>query len=311
MKKIFLSYLTVVCLLLSCTDQPEDPVISPSQDQIEVEAEGGVQQVEFTSQDWHIDKIENVQGDTRIFGDIFNLQDEKTGENILLQLENEGRLEAIWPNKGFVVVRDTGNTLQIQLEENSSGEPFEFRIFLSSPKATKTIRVSQKVSQGYSFKQLRYYVGEGDADSLYWKKGSSIKMDLPYSQEIEFTPIGGIDPTSSYLFSSDTPDAFVWLKSDSIAVRLPAHIQDQEVLLGEEEGIYTEYTQSEISDWTALKEKITVPAGTSQFRSEYEMRRRILSYRLLLTNNRTGDEKAIEGKLIQIAPTGDYRIISE
>ncbi|WP_425637880.1 hypothetical protein ACPUEN_00460 [Algoriphagus yeomjeoni] len=237
-------------------------------------------------------KNKNVQGDTRIFGDIFNLQDEKTGENVLLQLENEGRLEAIWPNKGFVVVRDTGNTLQIQLEENSSGEPFEFKLFLNSPKATRTIRVSQKVSQGNSFKQLKYYVGEGDDDSLYWEKGSTIKMDLPYRQEIEFTPIGGIDPTSSYLFSSDTPDAFVWLKSDSIAVRLPTHIQDQEVLLGEEEGIYTEYTLSELSDCTALKEKITVPAGTSQLRSEYEMRHRILSYSLLLTNNHTGDRKS-------------------
>ncbi|AWW30996.1 hypothetical protein DN752_13165 [Echinicola strongylocentroti] len=274
-----------------------------------MEAEGGMQQIDFPSTDWKIDRIENVKSNTRIFGDILTLENERVNENVLLELEGEGRLDAIWPNKGFVLVRDVQSKLDVRLKENSSGERFGFRIFLTSADQSTTITVSQKASQGYEFKGLDFHVSEADGDSLYWKRGSTVKINVPYSQEIEFTPIGGIDVSTSYLFSSDAADAFVWLKSDSVKVRLPAHFQEDEVFLGEDKGIYSEYLQSELSDFSNIKERITVPSGESAFRSEYEVRRRKLSYSLLLTNNRTGEEKIIKGKLIQIAPTGKYEVI--
>ena len=301
----------VLFCLFSCIDNPETPDISPSVDQIDMEAEGGIQQVDFSSGDWKIERIENVKSDSRIFGDIYSLQNERVSENALLELEGEGRLEAIWPNKGFVITRNAQDKLEIVLQENSTGEPFGFRIILSSETGEPIISVSQKASQGYEFTEIEYYVGEEDGDSLFWKRGTTLKLTVPNSQEIEFTPIGGVDPSSSYLFTSEYPDAFVWIKSDSVAVKLPAHVQDGEIYYADEKGIYTEYLQSKLSEFTAFKETITVPSGYSEFRSEYEMRRRKLSYVLTLTNNRTGESKEIEGKIIQVAPTGNYTIFSE
>ena len=311
MKNLFFCILVSITCLFSCVEDPEGPKISPSVDQIEMEAEGGVQQIDFSSAEWKIERIENVKSDSRIFGDIYSPENVRVSENVLLELEGEGKLDAIWPDKGFSIVRSGQDKLEINLMENSTGEEFGFRVILSSASGESTITVSQKASQGYEFKEITYYVGDGDGDSLYWKRGSTLKLTSPNSQEIEFTPIGGVDPTSSYIFTSKSPDAFVWLKSDSVEVKLPAHFQDGQIYYAEDMGIYTEYLQSELSEFTNLKETITAPAGYSEFRSEYEMRRRILSYVLVLTNNRTGEEKEIEGKINQLSPTGEYKIIAE
>ena len=311
MKNLFFCILVSITCLLSCVEDPEGPKILSSVDHIEMEAEGGVQQIDFSSAEWKIERIENVKSDSRIFGDIYSPENERVSENVLLELEGEGKLDAIWPNKGFSIVRSEQDKLEINLMENSTGEEFGFRVILSSVRGESIITVSQKASQGYEFKEITYYVGDGDGDSLYWKRGTTLKLTVPNSQEIEFTPIGGVDPTSSYIFTSESPDAFVWIASDSVEVKLPAHFQDGKIYYAEEMGIYTEYLQSELSEFTNLKETLTVPPGNSEFRSEYVMRRRMLSYVLVLTNNRTGEEKEIEGKINQLSPTGEYKIISE
>ncbi|WP_057936714.1 hypothetical protein [Algoriphagus resistens] len=310
MKDFSLFLVVLFVFLVSCADNQEGPSISPSVDLIEMEAEGGIGHIDFSSGDWSIDRVENVTGDSRIFGDIYSLQNEKINENVLLGLEGEGRLEAIWQNKGFVIVRNGQDKLEISLQENSSGEQFAFRIILTSANGQRTITVSQKASQGYEFKGIKYYVGEGDGDSLYWRVGSTLKFTVPNSQEIEIMPIGGVDVNSSFFFESDAPDAFVWLMADSVEVKLPANFQDGEIYYGQEKGTYTSYVQSGKSEYSDLKEIIAVSPGYSEFRSEFEMRHRILSYTLLLTNNRTGEDKTIEGKWVQIAPTGNYRVIS-
>lgn len=310
MKNLFLYSIVSIACLFSCVENPEVPKISPSVDQIEMEAEGGIQLIDFPTLEWKIERVENVKSNSRIFGDIYSLDNDRVGENVLLELEGEGKLDAIWPNKGFSIVRSGQDKLEIILIENSSGEEFGFSVILSSESEERTITVSQKASQGYEFKEIEYYLGDGDGDSLFWKRGTTLKLTVPYSQEMEFTPIGGVDPTSSYFFTSDYADAFVWIKSDSVAVKLPAHFQDGTIYFAEEKGIYTEYPQSDLSEYSSLKETITVPAGYSEFRSEYEMRHRVLSYALFLTNNRTGKEKKIVGKLIQVAPTGNYKVVS-
>jgi len=310
MKNFSLPFIAIVTFLFSCTDHPEVPGISPSMDNIEMEAEGGIQEIDFTTVDWSIDRIENVKSDSRIFGDIYSPENERMHENVLLELEGEGRLDAIWQDKGFVVDRNSQDKLEIRLQENSTGEKFGFRIILTSSSGEGAITVLQNSSQGYEFKGIEYYVGVGDGDSLYWRKGNTLKLTLPYSQEIEFMPIGGIDVSSSYFFKSEVADAFVWLKTDSVEVKLPTHFQDEEIYFAEVKGIYTDYVQSRKSDYSNLKESITVPAGYSEFGSEFEMRHRVLSYALVMTNNRTGEEKRIVGKIIQIAPTGTYKIIS-
>jgi hypothetical protein len=304
----FSLFLVLVCLL-SCTQDQEAPRISPSVDLIEMEAEGGVQPIEFTTGNWIIDRVENVISDTKIFGDIYSLQNERLHENVLLGLEDEGMLEAIWLDKGFTIVRNEQDKLEIRLNENSSGEQFGFRIILTSESDERVINVSQKASQGYEFKQIDYYLEEGDGDSLYWRNGTTMNFNIQTSQEIEFTPIGGIDVNSTYNFISEVPDAFVWLETDSVQVKIPVQFQDGEIYFAQEKGLYTAYVQSGKSDFSEIKETITVDPGYSEYRSEFEMRRRISSYSLLLINNRTKEEKTIRGKLVQIAPTGKFSII--
>ena len=55
-------------------------------------------------------------------------------------------------------------------------------------------------------------------------------------------------------------------------------------------------------------ETITIPAGQSAFSTEIEYRKRKVSYELRLINNRTAEEKIIEGKWIKFATTGEYSI---
>jgi len=55
-------------------------------------------------------------------------------------------------------------------------------------------------------------------------------------------------------------------------------------------------------------DSVTIPPGESVFFIEQEWRKRQVSYKLSLTNNRTGDEKIIEGKWIEVAPTGKYNL---
>ncbi|UCS91664.1 hypothetical protein KZP23_12985 [Echinicola marina] len=306
-KYFLFSFLTV--LIISCQEDTEMPSIAPSTDLIEMEAEGGHSVVNFPTGNWSISSIENTNGNNlRIFGDIYFSEDNEPKQNVLLELEGEGRLITNWTNKGFTINRSDSNSLEIILRENSTNKQFGFRILLTSDYSHAEITVMQKPSQGYSFKDINYAVDEGDGDSLYWKSGTTYQFNFQSQQEVEFQPIGGIDIHTSYSFDSKAPDAFVWTTSDSLRVKIPSHIQGQEIFFDTEKGLYSDHTQSRKSPYSEMRESIMVPSGYSELGKSLEMRKRTLSYTLVLTNNRTNEEKHIEGKWIEISPTGNYKV---
>jgi hypothetical protein len=193
------------------------------------------------------------------------------------------------------------------LKENSSGEEFGFTIVLKSGEEVKEIDVFQKKSQGYRFENIAYTLKEDDGDSLFVRKGTTYTFDVPESQEISISPYGGVDIHNQSHFKSSEDDAFIWLKNDSLMVEVPTDIYLNEIYFNGEERLYSEYSSINPHGFEEMK-SISIPAGESEFFVEQEWRKRQVSYRLSLINNRTGEEKIIKGKWIETAPTGGYSI---
>jgi hypothetical protein len=272
-----------------------------------VEGEGGSTEVSFTGGDWKITGVTNTNGDVGISGDRYSIDDELTRENYTLSLEGLGRMEAFGGSKGFVITRNTPTSLNIELKENSSGEDFNFTIDLQSGNESKKITVEQKKSQGYNFKSIEYALKENDGDSLFIRNGAGYKFTIPSPQEFSFSPFNGIKINRKTFFRSNEKDAFVWLKNDSIKVRVPSSIDNANVYTTGQKEVYTELT-TEIPHGFEQTDTVTIPSGESVFFTQIQFRKRTVSYTLYLTNKRTGGEKAIEGKWVEIAPTGKYDI---
>ena len=293
--------------LISCSNDDEMSTIQPSTSQIEMEAEGGETEIFFTNGDWHIAEIINKIGDTRIHGDTYSLEGGMIKENSVLSLEAEGKMAALWPDKGFVINRNTPTSLTIELKENSTGEEFGFTVVLKSGEEVKEIEVFQKKSQGYQFDSIEFSLKEEDGDSLFVKKGTTYRFTIPESQELTVYPYGGIDVYKHSLFLSSEKDAFVWIEKDSIMVEVPTDIYNNEIYFNGEQRLYGKYSSKNPHGFEEMA-TVTVPAGQSVFYIEQEWRERQVSYQLSLINNRTGQEKIIEGKWIETAPTGGYSI---
>ncbi len=308
MRYYTLPLLVFLSCLFSCAEEPDSPGIFPSSNFIEMEGEGGRELIRFSSGVWHIARVENLSGHARIVGDIYSLDNERINENVALQLEGVGRMEAIWRDKGLTITRNEENLLEVSLNENSTGEQFGFKIILESASGEEEITVSQKPSQGYEFAEIQFAIKEGDGDSLYWRKGTTYQFSVQSGNEVVISPLSGIDVGNSYYFTSEASDAFVWLKDDARYVKLPAQIQGENIYFSDREGLYTEYIQSYESEFASLTTTVSVPSGSSQFYTEYEVVKRVVSYTLLLTNNRTHEVKHIEGRLIQHKATGNYTV---
>ena len=102
-------------------------------------------------------------------------------------------------------------------------------------------------------------------------------------------------------------DAFIWLKNDSISVEVPTSIYNEEIYFNGEKKLYSNVSSITPHGFEGT-ETITIPGGQSAFSTEIEYRKRKVSYELRLINNRTAEEKIIEGKWIEFAPTGEYSI---
>lgn len=274
---------------------------------IQVEGEGGSTEVSFTGGDWKITGVTNTNGYVGISGDRYSIDDELTRENYTLSLERLGRMEAFGGSKGFVITRNTPTSLNIELKENSSGEDFNFTIDLQSGNESKKITVEQKKSQGYNFKSIEYALKENDGDSLFIRNGAGYKFTIPSPQEFSFSPFNGIKINRKTFFRSNEKDAFVWLKNDSIKVRVPSSIDNANVYTTGQKEVYTELTTKSPHGFEQT-DTVTIPSGESVFFTQIQFRKRTVSYTLYLTNKRTGGEKTIEGKWVEIAPTGKYDI---
>lgn len=310
MKSLCLCILILLPIFfISCTSDDDRNIsqIHPSASLIQMEGEGGSTEVFFTGSDWRITRINNTNGDVTISGNRYSTDDELIRENYTLSLEGLGRIEALWKNKGFVITRTPLNSLIISLNENSSGEDFNFRIDLQSGDESKTITIEQKKSQGYNFKSIEYSLKQNDGDSIFIRNGTAYKFNIPSPQEFSFSPFIGIEINRKTFFKSNEKDAFVWLKNDSIKVSVPSSMDNEKIYTDKEEEIYTNLTKKfdYISD---QMETVTIPSGKSEIYTQLQFRKRTISYTLYLTNKRTREEKTIEGKWVEIAPTGKYDI---
>ncbi|RXG25461.1 BACON domain-containing protein [Leeuwenhoekiella marinoflava] len=300
--------LVLTMSILSCSsDKDEINSIQPSVNSIVMEAEGGETEIAFTNGDWDISKILNKDGNMKIHGDIYTQNGELTQQNIPLSLDDTGKLTADWGIKGFTITRTAASSLNVELLENSTGEPFSFTIVLSSGNQHKKIDVTQKISQGYQYVGIDFLLKEEDGDSIFVKEGikRNFKTEQPLS--FKFSPYEGINILKQSRFQSSEKDAFIWLKDDSIAVDVPTDLYDDTIHFNEVQSLYNSEWVQQPHEFNKM-ESITVPAGESSFTTEVEFRQRQISYQLHLINNRTSAEKIIEGKWIEIAPTGTYTV---
>lgn len=293
---------------ISCSsDDDAISTIQPSTNLIEMEAEGGETVISFTSGEWDIAQVINQNGAVNIHGNIYSPDGEIIKENSLLSLKDQGKMEALWNDKGFIITRDTPSVLEILLKENSTGDEFGFTVVLKSGEEVKEIKVVQRKSQGYQFNSMKFSLKEEDRDSLFVKKGTTYNLNIPESQEFTFSPYGGINVHNKSNFVSSEKDAFVWIENDSIMVGVPTDIYNNEIHFNGEQRLYSKYSSINPHGFEEM-ETISTPSGQSSFFTEQEWRKRQVSYKLSLTNNRTGEEKIIEGKWFEIAPTGEYSI---
>lgn len=291
---------------LSCNNDDENDILNPSSSLIEMEGEGGQAEISFVGEDWRIAKVINQNGSVNISGNRYAIDGTLIQENYTLKLDELGRIDAFWTDKGFSIIRKTLTSLDIIVKENSTGEDFNFVIVIESGNEFKEIIVKQKKSQGYKLKDIEYMLTEKDGDSIYVRQGTTYSFNIPSSQEISVSPINGINNSSH--FESMEKDAFIWTEADSIMVKTPSEIENSKLYFNGERSRYTNSSTTKESKFNIQEETVTVPSGKSEFSIEIQYRRRKVSYTLYLENNRTGQEKAIKGKWLEFAPTGDYSI---
>ncbi|MGI6046672.1 MAG: hypothetical protein ACOYEG_01480 [Petrimonas sp.] len=305
---IFFLFSVILWCNISC-DTQDEPFLSIKE--FTVEGEGGKTVVKINNTDWFISKVVNTNGNLRISGEVFSSDGTLLQENSFVAMKGEGRIESKWMDKGFIITRNSPNTLTIEVLENSTGEPFNFRIVIQGKNKTEEILVKQKVSEGYSFAGIDYFLQEKDKDSLYYKKGASYQFYITTSGPFSFSPYSGVDIFRQSNFESHDPNAFVWIKDDSIEVNVPQTIIDGKVYLSNKKHVYGVTTKEDYLKENTFMETLNLPAGKSAFHVDQEWQKRVVSYRLTLTNNRTKAEKKVEGKWIETTPTGNYKIVND
>lgn len=304
-----LFFLSVILWCIISCDTQDNPFISIQE--FIVEGEGGKTVVEINQADWYISEIVNTNGNARIHGEVFSSDGSLLRKNSPVELKDEGRIESRWMDKGFIITRNSPNALTVEVLENSTGEPFSFRIVIQGKTKTEEILVKQKVSEGYSFAGIDYFLHENDKDSLYYRKGATYQFDITTPMPFTFSSYSGVDVFRQSSFESNDWDAFVWIKDDSVQVNVPQSIINGKIYLSNKKNVYGVTTKDDYLKENTSMETVDIPVGKSVFYVEQEWQKRVVSYRITLTNNRTKAEKNVEGKWIEITPTGNYKIIKD
>lgn len=300
--------LTLLCY--SCNNDDEEGI--PSQTVITMEGEGGTKIITFETDNWRIASVINKEGGQKIFGEISDKEGNLVKENSLLELNGLGKLDATWTNKGFNICRKTINTLQIESYENATGEEFNFYIIIENEGETKEILVNQRISKGYTFESIEYFLTENDKDDFYLNASMEYIHDIPKPIKIEISAFGGADIMNTSYFISDDNYAFLWFNENPPEVKVPMSIYEGKIIdLSDNKKIYGKITKYWYEGSKVVKEKVSIPAGKSKFHIELEWRNRQVSYRIMMKNKRTGDLKTIEGKWIETTPTGKYTIVRD
>ena len=230
-------------------------------------------------------------------------------ENYFLSLSGLGKLESFWQNKGFIITRNSDNSLLVNMLENGSGENFDFAIVLKSGNETKEIAIYQKKSQGYKFESIEYFLNEGDGDSIFIRNGTTFQFNIQTLTNIKIYPFTGEYGEKKSYFSSLQDDAFVWTESDSLMVKAPSDIWNNKLIFNNGKVLYSSNITKRPFDFINVELSVDVTPSTKQIYTEIQFRERKLSYTLNLINNRTQEKKIIQGKWIEIAPTGKTEVI--
>ena len=90
-------------------------------------------------------------------------------------------------------------------------------------------------------------------------------------------------------------------------IQIPTSLYKDELFYGDEKRLYSNTWSINPHGFEELQ-TVALPKGISAFTTEIELRKRQVSYTLHLINNRTAEEKIIEGKWIEIKQTGEYFI---
>jgi len=294
--------------LVSCTKNENVSTINPSSTMIEMEGEGGVAKIAFAGDTWEIAEIINQKGNQTISGDSYSTDGKLITKNSLLSLNELGRLNTIWEDKGFIITKTTLKFLEILLKENCTTEDFSFVIVLKAGDETKNITIKQKKSQGYKYEKIEFSKDKEDIDSIFTQNGTSYKFDIKSSQEFLFLPFSGVNCIKSSYFENTLENALAMPRKDSLKVEIPSYIRNNEIYLNGETASYSNVITVRESDIKNQTEKIVIPSGKSEFSVLVEFKKSKISYKLYLTNNRTKDRKIVVGKWIEIAPTGRFTI---
>lgn len=300
----------------SCNDDDSKGI--PIHSKIVMQGEGDATEITFATGDWRIKSILNTSKEyegtqpSTISGKIFDNEGKLISENTPLALDDLGILEANWGYKGFKINRSTDNSLRVETYENASDEEFGYTIIIEYPNKTKAIVVEQQASGGYTFKHIEFFVSEEDGDKLYYKKGTSMDFDLTEQTNVTINPFNGINLVETSYFKSDDSYAFIWFKDGQLKVNVPEliNINNGEVLTySKDQYIYGEVTQKNTN--RDVKHKINIPAGKSSYHTELQWRERQVSYHLIMLSKSTSLTKTIEGKWIERALTGEYKIVRD
>lgn len=297
-------------LLYSCSKKSNDVLLANIT--VAMEAEGGEQNIVLDSDFWQIAGLINNNGDINMWGNIYGVNGDIIAKNSVLQLEGLGSLET--NSQGVRILHHDPRLLTIVLQENQNGEDYSFTVLLQNQnKVTRKIVVAQKKSQGYRFKNITYSRDENDGDSLYIKiahRITFINHGGSPGAGVSFDPLGGSSEIMNVsYFKSDMPDAFKWLQKDSVAVDVPLPIDNGIKWSGGDKRIYGIVTA--LTGKSNKTETVVSGSGESRYYTAIEFRKRQLSYTLTLINNRTGEKKLIDGKWIEHAPTGSYKVVKE
>lgn len=303
----FIAVLALVCY--SCSNDDEDNI--PSQTLITMEGEGGTKTITFEDDNWRIVNVINQAGGQRIFGKIFDREGKLMKENSLMELDGLGELDASWTDKGFNIRRKTINSLQIELYENATSQEFNFSIVIENNGKTKEILVNQKISEGYTFESIEYYLAENDTDKTYTKESTSYEYTIPQLQDVDIFPFSGVNIINTSYFTSDDSYAFLWFKENPPHVKVPRLIDEGDIYLSDVKYVYGEISKSQYEEIGVVKERISIPVGKSKFHVELEWLDRQVSYKLTMKSKRTGNMKIIVGKWLETTPTGKYTIIRD
>lgn len=307
---IFWGFITVLAIVCYSCDNDDENII-PSQMVITMAGEGGEKSITLENSDWRITSVINKASDQRIFGEIFDKYGKLVKKNSLLELDGLGKLDALWMDKGFTICRKTTNSLDILLNENATSEEFNFFIIIENNGKNREILVNQKISEGYAFDCIEYYLAETDTDRIYTKESTSYAYTIPKSQDVEISPFGGVNIINTSYFTSDDSYAFLWFNENPLYIKVPKSIYEGNIYLSDAKYVYGGITKSQYEGTEVVKEKISIPAGKSKFHVELEWRDRQVSYKLTMKNKRTGNLKRVVGKWLETTPTGKYSIIRD